>query len=487
MVPEELITIAHSIQELKAETQTIEVKSAHKGCPKHLYDTLSSFSNQDEGGTIVFGLDESNGFASVGVYDVHDLQKKVAEQCKQMAPYVRPLFTVCEHDGHPIVSAEIPSIELSERPCYYRGKGKTKGSYKRIGDCDEPMTEYEIYSYEAFRKKYQDDIRAIPGCDLTSLNPVLLADYITRLKTNKPNLGQLDDEHIYRLMSIVKGDEVTLAAAWLFGLYPQAFIPQLCITAIVVPGKELGETGADGERFIDNKRIEGTIPDMLSEALSFVRSNMKSKTVIDPVSGKRTDVPEYPVVAVREVLLNALVHRDYSTHTEGMPIQLIMYADRLEVQNPGGLYGRLSIDQLGHVQPDTRNPVLATAMETLGLTENRYSGIPTIRKELHQAGLPKPEFVDTHDSFRVVLKKQEGPAPKIGAESEDDLMRFCLEPKSRSEIARFLGLSSTAYVTRVHIAPLIRKGYLAMTIPQKPRSKFQRYFTTGLGIDADML
>ena len=70
--------------------------------------------------------------------------------------------------------------------------------------------------------------------------------------------------------------------------------------------------------------------------------------------------------AVREAILNALVHRDYSLHTEGMPIQLIMYSNRIEITNPGGLYGRLTPDQLGNAPPDTRNPVLVTAMETLG-------------------------------------------------------------------------------------------------------------------------
>ena len=75
--------------------------------------------------------------------------------------------------------------------------------------------------------------------------------------------------------------------------------------------------------------------------------------------------------AVREVLLNALVHRDYSSYTENMPIQLILYSDRMEVHNPGGLYGRLTVDQLGKMQPDTRNPFLVTAMEAMGQTENR--------------------------------------------------------------------------------------------------------------------
>ena len=81
---------------------------------------------------------------------------------------------------------------------------------------------------------------------------------------------------------------------------------------------------------MDNRRIEGTIPEMLSEALAFVRKNLRVKTIIDPLSGKRQDVAEYPLTAIREILLNALVHRDYSTHTEGMPIQLQIFSDRIE-------------------------------------------------------------------------------------------------------------------------------------------------------------
>lgn len=77
-----------------------------------------------------------------------------------------------------------------------------------------------------------------------------------------------------------------------------------------------------------------------------------------------------------------------------MPIQLIMFEDRIEISNPGGIYGRIKIDQLGKVQPDTRNPVLASELEVLKITENRYSGIPTIRRAMQEYNLPQPEFVD---------------------------------------------------------------------------------------------
>ena len=159
MQTEELVELVKEIQTSKSESRTLELKTAEIGCPKKLYDTLSSFSNQDDGGIIIFGIDESKDYSVVGVYDSQDLQKRINNQCKEMEPVVRPLITICEVDGKSVVSAEIPGIEITNRPCYYKGKGKVKGSYIRCGDSDEPMTDYEIYSYEAYRKKYQDDIR----------------------------------------------------------------------------------------------------------------------------------------------------------------------------------------------------------------------------------------------------------------------------------------------------------------------------------------
>ena len=76
----------------------MEVKAAKTGCPERLYDTLSAFSNQDDGGILLFGVDERSGFAPCGVYDAADLQHRVTEQCKEMEPPVRALFTVAEKD-----------------------------------------------------------------------------------------------------------------------------------------------------------------------------------------------------------------------------------------------------------------------------------------------------------------------------------------------------------------------------------------------------
>lgn len=479
MTTEELIEKLALIQKLKCETPTLEIKSAEQGCPKHLYDTLSSFSNQDDGGIIIFGVDEKQNYKEVGVYDPQDIQKKINEQCLQMEPVVRPLLTVLEKDGKSFVSAEIPGADVADRPVFYQGKGRVKGSFIRVGDSDEPMTEYEIYSYEAYRKKYQDDVRVIERATFESLNQVLLAKYIELLKIGKPRLAAIPDNEIYELMSIKRAGEITLSAVMNFSPYPQAYFPQLSIIATVVPGTEMGAQGDQGERFLDNQRIEGNIPEMLEGAIQFVSRNMRTKTIIDPHTGKREDRTDYPITAIREAILNALVHRDYSIHTEGMPIQLIMYENRMEIRNPGGIYGRIKIDQLGKVQPDTRNPVIASELEVLKVTENRYSGIPTIRRTMQEYNLPQPEFLDERGSFIVKLYKYGESVATIEAEEKEDkeLVLFCRIPRTRKEICEYLGLNSITYAIQTHVMPLVEKGIIKMSIPDKPKSPKQLFYS----------
>lgn len=480
----ELAALLEVVQSSKAETQTLEVKAAAQGCPKRLYDSISAFSNQDDGGCILLGLDEDKEFAAVGVYDSQDLITHVKEQCDQMEPPVRAVFTALEQEGKHFVCAEIPGLDIAERPCFYKGKGRLRGSYIRVGVVDEPMTEYEVYSYEAFRKKYQDDIRPVERATMASLDQTMLEDYLLRLKQGKPHLAQMDAEQILELMSVTHDGAPTMAAILLFCPYPQAYFPQLCITAVVVPGSDVGDIGLGGERFLDNKRIDGNLLDMLEGALTFVRTNTRTKTIIHPETGKRADQNDYPMTAVREAVLNALVHRDYSLHTEGMPIQLHLYADRFELKSPGGLYGRIRVDQLGKVQPDTRNPVLAVALEVLRETENRYSGIPTMRRELSQVGMPAPEFRDERGTFVVCFRRQlaDGKtasgldsARLSSTEQQLRLLEFCGMPRSRKEIAEFLGLDSISYAIVRHVMPLVDTGLLRMTLPDKKKSSHQRF------------
>lgn len=479
MLQQELIELVNRIHQFKAEVQNLEVKSAHIDCPKKLYDTLSSFSNQDGGGILIFGLDEKQNFATVGIYDLQDLQKKVTEQCNQMIPPVRAVFTAVEIDGKMVCSAEIPALDFCERPCYYSGIGRVKGSYIRVGDADQQMTDYEIYSFEAFRQHVHDDERCVERATFDFMDQRKISRYIEQMKEEHPGFSKLSDEQTMEMLAISRDQKLTLAAVLNFGLYPQGFFPQLAITAIVVPGYEIGDTVYhSGERFIDNRRIEGTLPEMLTDAMTFCRRNMKKSTIIDPNTAERADRPEYPIEAIREAVLNALIHRDYSHFTEGTPIQIDFFEDRLEIHSPGGLYGRMTIEDLGKSRPDLRNPALAAMSEFLLETENRYSGIPTIRREMAEAGLPEPVFQNRRNEFVVILYNKKNVQIDLKpqkCENGNNLLDFCSIPRSRKEIAEYLGISTVFYVMRNYIQPLLSSGELLMTIPEKPKSRNQKY------------
>lgn len=132
MLAEELISLVEEVVAQKCERQSLELKRATGGTPK-LYDTLSSFSNQPGGGTILFGIDEKGGYTISGVYDAQDLQTQVTNQALQMEPVVRPVFTVAVIDGKTVVSAEISECDIYDKPCFYKGAGRLRGAYVRVG------------------------------------------------------------------------------------------------------------------------------------------------------------------------------------------------------------------------------------------------------------------------------------------------------------------------------------------------------------------
>lgn len=164
-----------------------------------------------------------------------------------------------------------------------------------------------------------------------------------------------------------------------------------------------------------------------------------------------------------------------------MPIQLLMFDDRIEIRNPGGLYGRMTVDQLGKVQPDTRNPVLVNILEVLKVTENRYSGIPTIKRTMREHGLSEPEFKVERGTFVTVLynsnrqekyielinnihSKEKGDAfvqATFGAgkslnsiaqfNAQFRLLQFLEVERTRKEIAEFVGMDSVSYALKKYI------------------------------------
>jgi ATP-dependent DNA helicase RecG len=170
-----------------------------------------------------------------------------------------------------------------------------------------------------------------------------------------------------------------------------------------------GAQSATGERFLDNVTLEGSIPVMARDTLAVIRRNMSRRAVI--ADAGRQDLWEYPETALREAIVNALVHRDLSSSARGTQIQVEMYPDRLVVKNPGGLFGPVTIDNLGEEGiSSARNATLIKLLEDVPLPgetrtvcENRGSGIRSMLDSLLRAGMSPPQFQDRISSFIVTF------------------------------------------------------------------------------------
>ena len=150
---------------------------------------------------------------------------------------------------------------------------------------------------------------------------------------------------------------------------------------------------------------------------------------------------------------------------------------------PAGLYGRMTVEELGKTAGDTRNPFIAGALEVLKITENRFSGIPTIKSEMEKAGLQSPVFSSLRGRFKVTLYNRASDSGNFPNEALGEtfisLLDFCAVPRSREEIAAFVGVKTVFYAVEHYIKPLLLSGKLCMTIPEKPKSKLQRYVRKG--------
>lgn len=367
-----------------------------------------------------------------------------------------------------------------KKPCYYKNVGINKGSYIRIGDSDEHMIDYEIYSLQSYIDRIEEDLRPIKRAEFEDLNQEKIGQYIEEIKKKKPNLSKFSDEKILKLNGIIENStgeiHPTLAGMMVFGEYPQGYLPQLFIACVVVPGRKLGDVGELGQRFDDNERVEGTIEEMLDKSLAFVRRNIGTMVIIDD-DGKRTDIPHYPMKALREAIANALIHRDYSTNTDGAYIYLRIFDDRIEILNPGDLYGNNRLENLGsdNMLEVRNNTIIRLLEDTTDIVENRHTGIATMRDEMKKMNLPEPEFETLRGTFKVTFRKekQETTAQNITENCTDNFTENCTD----NEIKLLELLKINPNITQVELSNKLnvsRRTISTLLANLKEKKKIER-------------
>lgn len=515
---EKILEMIQELNEKQNETICIETKTAKAGKPEKYYDTISSFSNTI-GGIILFGVEEKKHknkttFEIVGVYDANDLQKNITNLCStEFEPVIRPKINIVNINNKNIVAVRIDALNQRNKPCYYKPKGMHNGSYVRVGDRDDNMTEYEIYKCISYRENVKDDLMPVVKATMKDLDEKLLKKFIENAKIDKPKFAEFSDEDIllnYGVLTEVE-DRIfpTVAGIMVFGIYPQKFFPQWFVAAIAIPGFEIADLGDDGQRFDDNKRIEGNINEMYEETIAFLNRNMKVKVIISDKTGLRTDITQYPKDALREAVSNMIIHRDYSSFKTGVYSMVTVYKDRIEFRNVGNLYGSNTIELLQTRKAmEVRNETIVKLLETLGgILENRHTGISTMNKKMKEANLPQPIFSNEREDFVVTFYNGEYPElypselktdkkiqdkkiqdKKIQDKKIQDrklkninkILLICKEPKSVKEIITELNYKSASAFRRDYIKPLVKNGLLRMTIPDKPSSGQQKYISNNI-------
>lgn len=399
----------------EGEGQTIEFKAG----PAKLDREMVAFANA-LGGSIFLGIDDHNKIVGI------DYTNKTISQIQDIARNCDPPVSIhCEK--HPRV-LEIVVKEGTNKP--YRCQG---GFYLRIGPNAQKLTRDEIINFAVGEGKIRFDEQINPAFsykdDFLPGSYALFKD-LSRISTD------FSPEEVLINLNVAekqKGQVLfTNAAVLFFARDPQKFFPEASITAIRY-------RGLDRDAIIDRKDMRGGLIDQVNDAINFTKRHTEEAFIIRDAP-RHEALSEYPTAAVREAVVNAVMHRDYfydSSH-----IYMHIFSDRMEIENPGGLFKGLTLEDLGR-RSVRRNRLIAELFFRAGFIEMIGSGITRMFKAMEQNGNPKPEIRATN-FFNIVFKKRVLSGSEISLTDRQKHLLHFLQTRgtaSKSDCSQFLNVS----------------------------------------------
>lgn len=391
------------------ESSGIEAKRGQE-IGKSVLETVSAFANTPGlgGGYILLGV-EVDGEADpptyqvVGVSDPDKLQKDLVSNCRN-GTFNQPLsieVTTERLEGRNVVVAYVPELPPGSKPAYFVKLGLPKGAFLRRGSVDVKCTDAELRSLYQTASSFEDG--PAHGLTVSDLSAQEFARYRQRVSAVDPHaqaLGRSDAELLRGLSLTVGASDVpTLAGVLAFGdeALLERCLPSVRVSYLRVQGTRWVE---DPERRFERLHIRAPLLETFLRLTAAIEDDLPKLAQVPADSPERVDHLGVPRRVVREVVANALAHRDYSV---GRHIQVIRYANRLEVSNPG--YSLVSEDELGQAASHARNPRIAQLFGKLRLAENEGTGVETMRREMKAANLTPPLFESNREAntFKVTL------------------------------------------------------------------------------------
>jgi len=419
-----LAEIVAGLRVAGAEFEDVEAKRATGGVPESLASTLAAFANA-RGGIVILGLDERQGFAAVGVPDAAATRNAVVSTAREkLTPPLAPSVEITPFEGVNLVVAEVEPLPPAQRPCYVTTKGLYGGAYIRVGDGDQRLTPYEIDRLRENAGQPRWDEEAVLQATVQDLNRNSFSRLIENARRRSPRVfGSSDEVDVLAMLGVLVRHEgvlvPSLAGLLSVGRYPQQFFPQLMVSVAVYPHVERGRGGPGGIRFLDSAALGGAIPDMVVDTLQVVQRNLR--VVSRVIGASRLDQWEIEPEVIREAIVNALMHRDYSPQARGTQVQVDVFPDRVEVSSPGGLFGNVRLEGLGESgTSSSRNPGLAALLQEAGdpvtgrpVAENRGSGVSMMIDRVRQDIGVVPLFTANLDEFRVAIPRSSPVTPEF--------------------------------------------------------------------------
>jgi ATP-dependent DNA helicase RecG len=395
--------IVEDLRRLGSDHQAVEAKSAAGGMPRSIASTISAFANTPGGGTIVLGLDESTGFKPTKLAQPAALVGGLASIARQgVDPPVQASIDEVPFEGQRLVVARITEMDLTLKPCRVAG---TRKAYLRVGDGDYELSQLEEDAFVVARSRRRFDEDPIPGTGIADLDADRLNEFLANARAAVPTLRRFDDMKVLLKTGVLTTEGVvTVAGLIALGEYPQQYLPAVSVRAALLPaGRTIGNV-----RVLDDATFNGSIASIVEDTVAWVTKNSRNEIVEDRLAGRVFDQTWPPLAAVRELVANAVVHRDLAPWSGGRAIELRMSAENFRITNPGGLY-EVSVTALGRIDlTSARNRRLIDLCRYVQTTDGRVvealaTGIPTVFAELTKAGLPAPRFFDNGISFTAII------------------------------------------------------------------------------------
>ncbi|MEI8328651.1 MAG: ATP-binding protein [Chlamydiia bacterium] len=368
----------------KEEGKTLEFKENTKSLSK-IIQTIVAFANT-AGGTLVIGIKDKTK-EIIGLSNVLEEEERIANAiADSVSPLLIPSLQLHTWRDRDLLLISVPH---SFGPYYIKAKGIEEGTYVRFGSTNRLADAPTIVEIQRLKEHKYFDEQPNFDCSINEINFDLAKELFAKISKKMTDrtaksLGLIVQHHAKELPSN--------GAILLFADHYREFFPD----AIIRLGRFLG---MDKTQIIDSQDLEMPISIALEPIIAFIRRHTSMAAEIGET--RRKDIPQYPPAVVREAVVNALLHTDYSI--KGASIQIAIFEDRIEITNPGCLPFGLSFEAALSGISQLRNRVIGRVFRELNLIEQWGSGLGRMINICEQQGISPPRFEELGNFFRTTL------------------------------------------------------------------------------------